>query len=163
MLRTCRTARSTPRQSPREQRPQAGTAKSRRAGVNKATHALEVTIDHSRKAALGVSGAQQLRSSRWRKGQRDHTRNNHGAGQSERELAEQRTRQPPWIPMGAYTAASVMVIAMIGPTSSRAASMAARYGVFPAGEGAARRSPPSQSRHPPLGRPTARSPAKLRG
>ena len=31
--------------------------------------------------------------------------------------------RPPWIPTGAYTAASVIVIAMIGPTSSRAASM----------------------------------------
>ena len=38
---------------------------------------------------------------------------------------------PPWMPTGAYTAASVMVIEMIGPTSSRAASMAARSGGFP--------------------------------
>ncbi|PYV86708.1 MAG: multidrug efflux protein, partial [Acidobacteria bacterium] len=37
---------------------------------------------------------------------------------------------PPWMPTGAYTAASVMVIEMIGPTSSRAASMAARSGGF---------------------------------
>ena len=40
--------------------------------------------------------------------------------------------RPPWMPIGAYTAASVMVIAMIGPTSSRAASMAARPGGLPA-------------------------------
>ena len=39
--------------------------------------------------------------------------------------------RPPWMPTGAYTAASVMVIAMIGPTSSRAASMAARKGGLP--------------------------------
>ena len=36
------------------------------------------------------------------------------------------------MPTGAYTAASVMVIAMIGPTSSRAASIAARNGRLPA-------------------------------
>ena len=35
------------------------------------------------------------------------------------------------MPIGAYTAASVMVIAMIGPTSSLAASIAARIGRFP--------------------------------
>ena len=35
------------------------------------------------------------------------------------------------MPTGAYTAASVIVIAMIGPTSSRAASIAARVGGFP--------------------------------
>ena len=39
---------------------------------------------------------------------------------------------PPWIPTGAYTAASVIVIAMIGPSSSRAASIAARCGRLPA-------------------------------
>ena len=38
---------------------------------------------------------------------------------------------PPWIATGVYTAASVMVIAMMGPTSSRAASSAARIGVAP--------------------------------
>ena len=32
---------------------------------------------------------------------------------------------PPWKPIGAYTAASVIVIAMIGPTSSRAPISAA--------------------------------------
>src|SRR5579883_1837824 len=35
------------------------------------------------------------------------------------------------MPTGAYTAASVMVMAMIGPTSSRAASIAARMGDLP--------------------------------
>ena len=39
--------------------------------------------------------------------------------------------RPPWMPIGAYTAASVMVIAMIGPTSSRAATIAAWSGVRP--------------------------------
>ncbi len=38
---------------------------------------------------------------------------------------------PPWMPMGTYTAASVMVMAMTGPTSSRAPSSAAWYGVRP--------------------------------
>ena len=39
--------------------------------------------------------------------------------------------KPPWMPTGVYTAASVIVMATIGPTSSRAASMAARIGDFP--------------------------------
>ena len=39
--------------------------------------------------------------------------------------------RPPWIPIGAYTAASVIVIAMIGPTSSRAALIAASNGLSP--------------------------------
>ena len=38
---------------------------------------------------------------------------------------------PPWMPMGAYTAARVIVIAMIGPTNSRAASSAAWNGRWP--------------------------------
>jgi hypothetical protein len=38
---------------------------------------------------------------------------------------------PPWMPTGAYTAARVIVIATIGPTSSRAASMAALNGGVP--------------------------------
>ena len=38
---------------------------------------------------------------------------------------------PPWMPTGAYTAASVIVIAMIGPTSSRAASIAADRRTLP--------------------------------
>ncbi len=39
--------------------------------------------------------------------------------------------RPPWIPIGAYTAASVIVMAMIGPTSSRAARIAAGNGRSP--------------------------------
>ncbi len=35
------------------------------------------------------------------------------------------------MPIGAYTAASVMVMAMIGPTNSRAASLAAWMGLLP--------------------------------
>ena len=38
---------------------------------------------------------------------------------------------PPWMPIGAYTAASVIVMATIGPTSSRAASIAAWNVPFP--------------------------------
>ena len=38
---------------------------------------------------------------------------------------------PPWMPMGTYTAISVIVMAMIGPTSSRAAWMAAGNGASP--------------------------------
>ena len=38
---------------------------------------------------------------------------------------------PPWNATGAYTAASVIVMAMIGPTSSRAPSNAAFSGVCP--------------------------------
>ena len=52
----------------------------------------------------------------------------------ERVKANSRKRapvRPPWIPIGAYTVASVIVIAMIGPTSSRAASVAASKGRFP--------------------------------
>ena len=58
-----------------------------------ATHALKAAIDHSREAALGVSGAQQLRAHHRRQGQRHHAGNDHGAGERERELAEQRTGQ----------------------------------------------------------------------
>jgi len=39
--------------------------------------------------------------------------------------------RPPWKAMGTYTAARVMVIAMIGPTSSRAPISAAWSGVLP--------------------------------
>ena len=39
--------------------------------------------------------------------------------------------RPPWIATGVYTAARVIVMAMIGPTSSRAASMAAWKGLLP--------------------------------
>ena len=38
---------------------------------------------------------------------------------------------PPWMASGVYTAASVMVMAMIGPTSSRAAWIAASNGGLP--------------------------------
>ena len=38
---------------------------------------------------------------------------------------------PPWKPIGVYTAARVIVIAMIGPTSSRAPTSAACTRVFP--------------------------------
>ena len=38
---------------------------------------------------------------------------------------------PPWMPIGAYTAASVIVMAMIGPISSRAALIAASNGLSP--------------------------------
>ena len=39
--------------------------------------------------------------------------------------------RPPWMPIGRYTAASVIVMAMIGPTSSRAALTAAGKGFSP--------------------------------
>ena len=39
--------------------------------------------------------------------------------------------RPPWKPIGAYTAASVIVMAMIGPRSSRAALIAASNGFSP--------------------------------
>jgi hypothetical protein len=39
--------------------------------------------------------------------------------------------RPPWMPIGTYTAANVMVMAMTGPTSSRAPISAAWYGVRP--------------------------------
>ena len=59
----------------------------------KLAHAVEVTIDHAGKAALGGSRPQQPRSHHRGKRQGNNSRHDDGAGESECKLAEQRSGQ----------------------------------------------------------------------
>ena len=56
-----------------------------------ALHDLEVAVDHSREAALGVAGAEQLRAHHRREGEGHDSGDEQRAGERERELAEQRS------------------------------------------------------------------------
>ena len=58
-----------------------------------AAHAVEAAVDPAGEAALGVPRAQQPRAHHRRQRQRHDARDDHGAGERERELAEQRSGQ----------------------------------------------------------------------
>ena len=114
-------------------------------------------------AALGVAGAQQPRGHHRRQRQRHDAGDDHGAGQRERELAEQRAGQP-----ALDADRRVDRRQRDGHRDDRPDQLARGVDrrldrALPLRAGAARRSRPSRSRRRRPGRPTARSPAASAG
>src|SRR5213075_508581 len=89
------------------------------------TKTIKGPIDPSAKPVIDVLGSQQVRGHHRRECERNHSGNEDGASEGQSELAKERAGQAALKRDGRVTVASVRVIAMMGPTSSRAPLIAA--------------------------------------